>query len=72
MLEIENLTKDYPTARGPLSILSNVSLSLSAGDAVSIVGPSGSGKSALLSHSWSARTAYLGTVKLEGQSHLFT
>ena len=48
MLEVTNLTKSYPTPHGQLSILSGLSLSLSAGDAASIVGPSGSGKSTLL------------------------
>ena len=48
MLEATNLTKEYPTPRGPIPILSGVSLSLQRGDAVSIMGPSGSGKSTLL------------------------
>ncbi len=48
MLEVTNLTKSYTTPRGQLTILSGLSLSLSAGDAASIVGPSGSGKSTLL------------------------
>ncbi len=48
MLEVTNLTKSYPTPRGQLTILSGLSLSLSAGDAASIVGPSGSDKSTLL------------------------
>jgi lipoprotein-releasing system ATP-binding protein len=48
VLEVTNLTKSYTTPRGQLTILSGLSLSLSAGDAASIVGPSGSGKSTLL------------------------
>ena len=48
MLEVTNLTKSYQTPHGQRSILSGLSLSLSAGDAASIVGPSGSGKSTLL------------------------
>ena len=48
MLEVSRLTKTYPTARGPLPILTDVSFSLSRGDAASIMGPSGSGKSTLL------------------------
>jgi lipoprotein-releasing system ATP-binding protein len=67
-LEIENLTKDYPTALGSLSILSNISLSLSAGDAVSIVGPSGSGKSTLLYILGALEPPTSGTVRLEGQN----
>ena len=48
MLEVQNLTKEYPTPAGQLRILSEIDLSLNAGDSLSIVGPSGSGKSTLL------------------------
>jgi lipoprotein-releasing system ATP-binding protein len=48
VLEIREVTKEYPTPAGPLRILSGVSLSLNAGQSASIVGPSGSGKSTLL------------------------
>ena len=48
MLTVENVSKDYPTPRGPLRVLSDVSLSLQTGAAISIMGPSGSGKSSLL------------------------
>ncbi len=48
MLDVSQLTKTYPTVRGPLPILTDVSFSLSRGDAASIMGPSGSGKSTLL------------------------
>ncbi len=39
MLEVTELTKEYPSPRGSLSVLNGVSLSLSPGDAVSIMGP---------------------------------
>ncbi|HYV03549.1 MAG TPA: ABC transporter ATP-binding protein [Blastocatellia bacterium] len=48
MLEVINLSKDYPTPRGPLPVLAGISLSLSRGEAAAIMGPSGSGKSTLL------------------------
>lgn len=48
MLEVRNLSKEYATPAGQLRVLSEVNLSLSAGDSASIVGPSGSGKSTLL------------------------
>lgn len=48
MLEVTDLCKDYPTPRGPLTVLSHVCLSLGPGDAAAIMGPSGSGKSTLL------------------------
>ena len=48
MLEVTNLTKHYATPRGPLTVLSDVTLSLAPGEAAAITGPSGSGKSSLL------------------------
>ena len=48
VLTVENVSKEYPTPRGPLRVLTDVSLSLEKGDAISIMGPSGSGKSSLL------------------------
>ena len=48
MLQVTSLSKSYPTPRGSLDILMDVSLTLTSGDAASIVGPSGSGKSTLL------------------------
>jgi len=48
LLEAIDVSKEYPTPRGPLSVLADVSLALAVGDAASIIGPSGSGKSTLL------------------------
>jgi lipoprotein-releasing system ATP-binding protein len=48
MLKVTDLSKEYPTARGPLRVLSGVSFELVPGDAAAIMGPSGSGKSSLL------------------------
>ncbi len=67
MLKLENVSKEYPTPRGPLPIVSNVSLSLSPGDAVSIMGPSGSGKSTLLYMMGALEPPTSGRISLEGQ-----
>ena len=66
MLKVENVSKEYPTPRGPLKIVSDISLSLSRGDAVSIMGPSGSGKSTLLYIMGALEPPTSGTVTLDG------
>ena len=48
MLEVTQVSKHYPTPRGPLTVLSDVTFSLAPGQAAAIMGPSGSGKSSLL------------------------
>jgi len=68
LLKVENVSKEYPTPRGPLRIVSDVSLSLSPGDAVSIMGPSGSGKSTLLYMMGGLEPPTSGTVTLDGQN----
>lgn len=65
MLEVNNLSKQYPTPRGALGVLSSVSLGLSRGDAVAIMGPSGSGKSTLLHILGALDTPSSGTVMLD-------
>jgi len=66
VLEVTNIAKSYPTPRGSLEILSNLSLSLRPGDAASIVGPSGSGKSTLLYILGALEPPTSGTVTLDG------
>ena len=66
MLEVEGLSKEYPTSRGPLQVLSNVSMSLSPGDSAAIMGPSGSGKSTLLYILGALEPPTAGTVTLDG------
>ncbi|MDA1092971.1 MAG: ABC transporter ATP-binding protein [Acidobacteria bacterium] len=66
MLEVTNLAKSYPTPRGPLTILSDLTFSLRPGDAASIVGPSGSGKSTLLYVLGALEPPTEGTVTLDG------
>ncbi len=67
MLEVNELTKHYATPRGPLSILSGVSLSLAPGDAFAVMGPSGSGKSTLLYIVGALEPPTSGSVRLNGQ-----
>lgn len=65
MLNVQNLRKEYPTPRGPLTVLDDVSFSLSPGEAASIVGPSGSGKSSLLYILGALEPPTAGTVLLD-------
>ncbi len=68
MLEVNNLTKDYPTPQGPLPILAGISFSLNRGDAISIMGPSGSGKSTLLYILGALEPPTSGAVTLDGRN----
>ncbi len=68
MLEIRNLTKEYPTPRGPLPILSDINLTLQRGDAAAVMGPSGSGKSTLLYVVGALEPPTSGSVTLDGQN----
>ena len=68
MLEVSQLSKEYPTPRGPLTVLSGISFSLLRGDAVAIMGPSGSGKSTLLYILGGLEKPSAGTVTLDGRN----
>ena len=67
MLNVTNLSKEYPSPRGALTVLSGVSLSLAPGDAAAVTGPSGSGKSSLLYVLGALEPPTSGTVTLDGQ-----
>jgi lipoprotein-releasing system ATP-binding protein len=68
MLQLTNLTKDYPTPRGRLPILDQVTLAFQRGDAVAMMGPSGSGKSTLLYLLGALDAPTAGTITLDGQN----
>ena len=65
-LTLSGVSKQYPTAKGPLTVLSEISLSLRAGEAAAIMGPSGSGKSTLLYIAGALEPPTLGEVRLGG------
>ena len=66
MLEVLNISKEYPTPRGALSVLSGISLTISREEAVAIMGPSGSGKSTFLHIIGALDNPTSGSVTLDG------
>jgi lipoprotein-releasing system ATP-binding protein len=67
VLNASHVYKSYPTPRGLLPILTDVSLALDRGDAAAIMGPSGSGKSTLLYILGALDSPSSGTVTIDGQ-----
>ena len=67
MLQVANLSKEYPTPRGSLPVLSDVSFVLAPGEAAAIMGPSGSGKSSLLYVLGALDPPTSGTITLDGR-----
>ena len=65
-LQLENITKQYPTRAEPLDVLRGISLALEAGENLAIVGPSGSGKSTLLSIIGTLESPTSGSVLFDG------
>jgi lipoprotein-releasing system ATP-binding protein len=68
MLTVTNVGKEYPTPRGPLFVLSDVTFSLAPGEAAAITGPSGSGKSSLLYMLGALEPPSSGEITLGGQN----
>jgi lipoprotein-releasing system ATP-binding protein len=68
MLSVTNVGKEYPTPRGPLTVLSAVTFALAPGEAAAITGPSGSGKSSLLYMLGALEPPSSGEITLGGQN----
>lgn len=68
MLQVKNLSKVYQKNGQDVKAIDNVTLNLVDGDFVSLIGPSGSGKSSLLLMLGGMLTPSLGKVLLEGNS----
>jgi len=67
-LEVSNVSKQYATPRGPLTVLSDATFSLKPGEAAAITGPSGSGKSSLLYILGALDAPSSGTITLAGRN----
>jgi lipoprotein-releasing system ATP-binding protein len=68
VLVATDLSKHFPTPRGPLAILERVSLTVERGQSVAIMGPSGCGKSTLLYMIGALDPPSAGTITLDGQN----
>ena len=66
MLTVTGVSKSYPTPRGPLTVLDDVSFSVAPGEAAAITGPSGSGKSSLLYILGALEPPSSGSVRING------
>jgi lipoprotein-releasing system ATP-binding protein len=67
-LEVRDLVKEYETPAGPLPVLRGITLDLAPGEALSIMGPSGGGKSTLLFLLGALDAPTSGTVRLGGKN----
>ena len=72
VLDVENLSKSYPSGGRTLDVLREVSFQLAPGETMAIVGPSGSGKTTLLGLCAGLDAPTHGHVRLAGEtlSHL--
>lgn len=67
-LELSKVWLTLPAQSGPVEILKGVDLSIRSGESVAIVGPSGSGKSSLISIAAGLERVTSGTVTLLGEN----
>jgi lipoprotein-releasing system ATP-binding protein len=66
MLEVDRISKSFPSPAGELRVLDGVCFLLAPGERMAIMGPSGSGKSTLLSILGGLEEPTSGTVRLDG------
>ena len=65
-LQVNQITKDYPTRLEPLSVLRDVTFAIGNGESAAILGPSGCGKSTLLQILGTLQRPTSGSMKLDG------
>lgn len=66
-LRFENVSKVYPTAKGPYTVLTDVNFNVEAGEFICVIGHSGCGKSTLLNMVSGFSQPSSGSVTLKGQ-----
>ena len=67
MIEIQNLSKSFPTANGQVEALKQVSLTIADGDIYGIIGMSGAGKSTLVRCINLLERPSQGCIRVDGQ-----
>ncbi|MEA5496377.1 nitrate ABC transporter ATP-binding protein [Limnoraphis robusta] len=67
-LSFENVSKIYPTPKGPYTVLENVNLTIDQGEFICVIGHSGCGKSTLLNMVSGFNQPTHGKVLLRGQA----
>ncbi|PSF37108.1 bacitracin ABC transporter ATP-binding protein [Aphanothece hegewaldii CCALA 016] len=66
-LKIDNVSKIYPTPKGPYTVLDGVNLTVNEGEFICVIGHSGCGKSTLLNMVSGFADATYGSVRLKGK-----
>jgi bicarbonate transport system ATP-binding protein len=66
-LRFENVSKVYPTAKGPYTVLTDVNFNVEAGEFICVIGHSGCGKSTLLNMVSGFSQPSSGSVTLKGR-----
>lgn len=69
MVEINQLSKSFPTEEGERKVLDNINFHVNMGEFVSVIGPSGCGKSTLLHIIAGIDEADSGEVKINGTAN---
>ena len=67
LLEVDNLSKNFPGSDGPVTVLDGVSFTLDRGEILALTGESGSGKSTLLHVVAGLEPADGGRVSIDGK-----
>lgn len=65
MINIQNVTKEYGTRHGPITVLDDVSLTIKPGEKVGILGRNGAGKSTIIRLISGAERPTSGVIKRE-------
>ena len=67
LLSVSHLSKSFPTSRGTVQAVDDVSFSIAAGEAFGLVGESGSGKSTIGRLALGLITPTAGDIRFSGQ-----